>query len=346
MNNRFDTVRLAAALAVFGAHGVVLYQLTVLEPFRGHSLGALAVGVFFFVSGYLVCQSWMRSPSWQVFWRKRMLRIFPGLLVAVTLTVCLLGPWWTTWPLHDYWRAPATWWHWVNNAFAMATLQTLPGVFEHNPFARAVNGSLWTIRYELAMYMLLACAAWLGRGVRWVFPALAAAMALLWLSAITWPWDAALQVQLQDSPWDVLRLRDAGAFGVPFFIGSSFAAYRVRPGHWMGAVAVLGMTLAWGSEATVLRQAGVWALLTCGTFYLAHVGLDAHLPTSRERVDLSYGVYIYAFPIQQAATQWCLQQGWPLAGCLALALVAVLGLAWLSWHVVEHPCIRWVQQRG
>ena len=67
MNNRFDTVRLAAALAVFGAHGVVLYQLTVLEPFRGHSLGALAVGVFFFVSGYLVCQSWMCSPSWQVF---------------------------------------------------------------------------------------------------------------------------------------------------------------------------------------------------------------------------------------------------------------------------------------
>lgn len=59
-------------------------------------------------------------------------------------------------------------------------MQTLPGVFESNPFARTVNGSLWTIRYELAMYALLSVLSWAMRGRRWVYPAIALALACLW----------------------------------------------------------------------------------------------------------------------------------------------------------------------
>ena len=62
----------------------------------------------------------------------------------------------TTLPSADYLSAPLTWLNLANNAAALATVQTLPGVFESNPFARAVNGSLWTIRYELLMYLVLA----------------------------------------------------------------------------------------------------------------------------------------------------------------------------------------------
>ena len=86
--------------------------------------------------------------------------------------------------------------------------------------------------------------------------------------------------------------------------------------------------------------------MVCGTFYLAHVGMaPAQASAHRGRVDVSYGVYIYAFPVQQAMTALCLAQGWSLAVCLLLSLVAVLLLAALSWFGVEQPCVRAAQRR-
>ena len=145
MNNRFDTVRLAAALAVFAAHGVVLYQLTVLRAVSGPQPGRTGSRVFSLSVAALCCQKLDALAIMAGFWRKRMLH-FPQAASRRHADRLPARPWWTT-GRYDYWRAPATWWHWVNNAFAMATLQTLPGCSEHNPFARAVNGSLWTIRF-------------------------------------------------------------------------------------------------------------------------------------------------------------------------------------------------------
>ncbi len=236
MNNRFDTVRLAAALAVFAAHGVVLYQLTVLEPFRGHGLGALAVGVFFFVSGYLVCQSWLRAPSWPVFWRKRMLRIFPraaGRRHADRLSApggqpgrCTTG-------------APQR---------PGGIGQTTPSPWPRCKLCRGCSrttlcaGRKWfTVDHPLrigdvpATGLRSLAGPWGYVGFSGPGGSHGAAVARHHHLAL----GCSFPVATQDSPWDVLRLRDAGAFGVPFFIGSSFAAYRVHPGHWMGAVAVL-----------------------------------------------------------------------------------------------------------
>ena len=98
--------------------------------------------------------------------------------------------------------------------------------------------------------------------------------------------------------------------------------------------------------------------MVCGTFYLAHVGLSASKTSThhigRARVDLSYGIYIYAFPVQQAVTALCLARGWSLAVCLLLSLtvvlVLVLVLAALSWFSVEQPAMRaaqrWLRRRN
>lgn len=342
-NNRFDLLRLLAALAVFVAHGDFLYRLHLPVPFAGHSLGSLAVYVFFFISGYLVCQSWARVPVWRVFWIKRLARIFPGLVVAVVFSVAVVGWAVTTLPSDQYWSARGTWLNLVNNAAGLATVQTLPGVFETNPFARTVNGSLWTIRYELAMYGVLAVLAWALRGRRWVHPVAAATLAVLWSIARMRGWDAALEA---GGGWwaDVFRWRDFCGFGVIFFVGSSLAAYEVRARRWMAAVAALTAAGAWLAPTDALRQWAVWGLVSLGTFFAAHAAVSANAHSAKGRVDLSYGVYIYAFPIQQAATQWSLAHGWPLWACMAISLVMVLLVAWVSWTQVERPCIAWAQR--
>ena len=345
MGNRFDALRLAAALAVFASHGVFLYALRLPVPFAGHSLGSLSVYVFFFISGYLVCQSWVRAPAWRVFWVKRLARIFPGLVVAVVFSVVVVGWAVTTLPTAQYWSAPGTWLNLANNAAGLATVQTLPGVFESNPFARTVNGSLWTIRYELMMYGVLAVLAWIGRGCRWVYPAAAVMLAALWGCARLGRWDAALEA---GGGWwaEVFRWQDFCGFGVPFFLGSTFAVFAVRVRHWMGVAALLPIGGALWAGSDAVRQLAVWSLVALGTFYMAHaaVPVQAGAGGGRGRVDLSYGVYIYAFPVQQAVTQWSLQHGWPLWACMATSLALVLALAWGSWFTVERPWIAWAQR--
>lgn len=349
MANRFDLLRLAAALAVLFAHGDFLYRLHLPVPFPGHSLGSLAVYVFFFISGYLVCQSWHREPAWKAFWIKRLARVFPGLVVAVAFSVFVLGWAVTTLPSAAYWQAPGMWLNFVNNAAGLATVQTLPGVFESNPFAQAVNGSLWTIRYELAMYAVLSALSWVLRGRRWVYPAMVLVLAGLWPLARSAGWDAALEAG-GGPVAQVFRWSDFCGFGVPFFAGSTLAAYAVRPQRWMAAAALLALAGALSLDSALLRQLAVWVLMVCGTFYLAHAGMAAtQASVHRRRIDLSYGVYIYAFPIQQAMTALCLARGWSLAVCLLLSLMAVLLLAALSWFGVEQPCMRaaqrWLRRR-
>ena len=343
-HNRFNLLRLAAALAVFVAHGIFLYRLYAPVPFAGHSLGSLAVYVFFFISGYLVCQSWARAPQWGAFWIKRGLRIFPGLAVAVVFSVGVIGWWATTLPSAQYWSAPGTWLNLANNTLGLATVQTLPGVFEANPFARAVNGSLWTIRYELAMYLLLATLAWLVRGRRWVYPAAAGVLALLWQAARLGGWDAAIEAA-GGPVAQLFRWRDFCGFGVPFFMGSALAAYAVRAQPWMGAAAVLAAACAYWVPSAAGVQLAVWALVVCGVFYVAHAGRPGrHQGGGGAQLDLSYGVYIYAFPVQQAVTEVGLRHGWSLAVCMLWSLALVAGLAVFSWYGVERPGIRLAQR--
>ena len=343
--NRFDLLRLAAALAVFAGHAEFLYRVRMPVPFAGHSLGSLAVYVFFFISGYLVCQSWAREPRWRTFWLKRALRIFPGLIVAVALSVFVVGWMATTLPAADYLRAPRTWLNLANNMAALATVQTLPGVFEHNPFARAVNGSLWTIRYELFMYLVLALLASAARGRRWLYPLAAGVLALLWPLARLRGWDAALEAQ-PSALAELFRWTDFCGFGVPFFLGSACAAYGVRPRVWMPGLALGAVVCASVASSATLRQVAVWAFITCATFYTAFAGRPGVTPArpARQRVDLSYGIYIYAFPVQQAMTELSLRHGWPLAASVVLSLAVIVPLALLSWFVVERPAIQLVRR--
>jgi peptidoglycan/LPS O-acetylase OafA/YrhL len=342
--NRFDMLRLTAALAVFVAHGEFLYRLRLPEPFAGHSLGSIAVYVFFFMSGYLVFSSWVREPVWHAYWLKRLMRIFPGLLMAVIFSVLVVGWAMTTLSSSEYWNSPRTWSYLFNNMTAQATEFTLPGVFESNPFAHTVNGSLWTLRYELAMYLALATLAWCARGRRWVHPVMAVTLALLWQMSRVKGWDQALEA-IRDPLADMFRWRDFCGFGVPFFLGSTMAAYGMRHRLWMAAAAVVLAGCALLTDSTMTRQVAVWGLVACATFYLAHAGRAAG--RRRWRADLSYGVYIYAFPVQQAITAVSLREGWSLGVCMLLSLVLTVCLALLSWYGVERPCIaltqRWLE---
>lgn len=329
-DNNFHLMRHLAAIAVVLTHSYSVvtgrYASEPLVGWLGHSLGHYAVDVFFVLSGFVVTQSLLRDGDMLRFAVSRILRIFPALIVTVLLTAFILGPMVSTNGIADYFSDPSVWTYVAGSVSTVATDGHLPGVFAMSPEAGSVNAPLWTLKYELAAYGTLAALA----AVHLVFgrrASLAAALAMLALfvagrAVVPWP-------ETESTASNALHLLLA------FFLGAiGYVLRRRLPLTPLVAAALLGLTML--SGGTVANE--VLSLVTMA-YVLLWVGfLPAGVSQRLARTgDLSYGIYILAFPIQQLI-YLALPEIQPLA-LFVLALCATLPAAWISWRFIEKPAL-------
>jgi peptidoglycan/LPS O-acetylase OafA/YrhL len=319
--NNFDLLRLVAATTVIVTHAYALDGRT--DPYSqltGISLGWSAVVMFFAISGYLIAQS-LERRTLPAFALARALRIFPGLAACVLVTAVALALF-SKLSLAQYLASTQTLKFVVGNATLLWTEYSLPGVFSDHRITQA-NGSLWTLRYELACYMLLALTfvATISR------PALRnIAVVLVLIAAVS---VRALPF-LTERPIPVAAQSLIELF-MPFLVGS----WLFWSGKRVTAIHVLVSLVA----STVLSRTPFFepaATLTVAIFtlWIALTPFQS-LAFTRNRPDYSYGIYIYAYPIQQVISQ-SLPAFHPLMKTL-IAFIVVLVPAGLSWHFVEKP---------
>src|SRR5262249_52667866 len=169
-DNNFNLFRMLAATAVLISHAYALsLGSATAEPFvttLDISMGGLAVMSFFAISGFFISQSFDRKRSLMDFCVARILRIYPGLLLVLLLTVFVLGPALTTSSITKYFSDPGTFTYVPRNLSLKFLQYDLPGVFQNNPYSSAINGSLWTLFYEVACYGLVAVVGILGLTTR------------------------------------------------------------------------------------------------------------------------------------------------------------------------------------
>ena len=146
-DNNIDALRLLGAVLVITGHAFALLghrdRIPMLFGATPQSFGLI---IFFSVSGYLITSSWCRTHDLPSYLASRTLRIFPGLIVVVMVTKFVLGPLVTTVSLRHFfaWDGfPGYLWN-----IALRIRFAMPGVFEHLPTAKTVNGSLWTLPVE------------------------------------------------------------------------------------------------------------------------------------------------------------------------------------------------------
>ena len=318
--NNFDVLRLLAAWAVLVSHSFALVGRA--EPLHqfGTTLGNVGVLIFFAVSGLLIRRSWEYDPSPRDFWVKRALRLLPALATVALVTALVLGPLVTRLSAREYFSSAETWIYPVRVTLLYTFGAPLPEVFEGNVYP-GVNGPLWSLPVEVFAYFclfLLGVTGLLAR--RWLVTGLAAA-SLAWAA------------------WWVPNTSDGvGSIYVlsAFAIGAAAYSWRDRIVlAWPVAITLVPVCIAAGLGPEPVRVV-TWTL---AAVYLSYWFAYAVPPVGALLVrfgDASYGVYIWAFPVQQTLVHLGVDSPWLV---LVIATPVVWVLAILSWRLVERPAL-------
>lgn len=329
-DNNFNLIRFLSATAVLFSHSFSLStgapDSEPLVSLIGMTPASIAVDVFFLASGFLVTASLFRSQSLVDYALARVLRIFPGLLVMLTLTVfgiCLAI---STLSWQDYLRSADVYRYFAKCATLNITYH-LPGVFADNPFKTAVNGSLWTLPYEVEMYALLA-AVWVTLGLigRYRSKAFALASVVAAVSSGVYLLHGYLQTGAADK---LLWLSFMFSSGATYFVLRQY----ISVSSWVMAPLLVLLLAASFSSKTAFFAIYLLAVPYI-TFYLAYVP-SGFIRRFNDISDFSYGIYIYAFPIQQTVVAVA-----PGISALSLFMwsgLVTLAFAMLSWFSVEKP---------
>jgi peptidoglycan/LPS O-acetylase OafA/YrhL len=330
-DNDFDAIRLVAALAVLVGHAWPLTGVSHPPRLAGLPIFELGVDIFFALSGFLIATSWARSPRVVPFLLRRVFRIFPALILLVLITVFVLGPVVSALGPAAYFGDPGSW-AYLSNVTLAATYH-LPGVFLGNPVEGVVNGSLWTLGPEFLCYLAV-----LAVGLVVLRAARQEALRLVAFATL-----GILLVVVQTVPGlapagteDVLRV-------VVFFAAGAVLSELDRLGM-LGLLrrraVVLVLAAAWliagavlpGDAATPLA----WLVLPCVV-----VGLGVQSTPGARRAarfgDLSYGLYLWGYPVQQTVV--LVAPGLPLGLDIMIVAIITGALALASWWLVEHRSI-------
>jgi peptidoglycan/LPS O-acetylase OafA/YrhL len=334
--NNFDGMRLLFASMVVVFHIALLSQAASLALLHKWVSSLFAVQAFFFVSGFLVVMSFDKTKSIGSYFKKRSLRIAPA-YIAVVLGGAVLLASMSTLSLGDYFTSPGWRAYLVSNLLLSNFANpSLPGVFTDN-YEQAVNGSLWTIKIEVMYYCSVPFLVW---GVhRFGYKPLLAA---IFIGAIAW--HAGLLYLADASGNDFYaRLAKQLPGQMSFFAGGAFAYYRTKEGlppppAWAAALAVAIYALAKGPVFPIVAPCCVTIIA-----YWAAIGLR-QVWSAHKVGDVSFGIYLYHFPIAQTMIALGVFAVAPVAGFVAVCALT-LAMAVASWHLLEKRALRLAHRR-
>ena len=333
-DNNFNLIRFLAAYAVLFSHCFVLVSGNgsdePLVTALNYSLGGIAVDIFFVTSGFLITGSSLRRNNFIAFFKARALRIYPALCVVILLTVFVLGPLLTTASPPEYFSDSGTWRYLYRNITILpfAGYHLLIGVFENNPFPAIVNGSLWTLPAELASYIAVAL-LWLFCSKQFRSPKKAMARFTVALTLM-------LLTCFYLSKIGILPPKNAYRLYFHFFAGASLflAAETITLDHVKASL--IGFVLLAASIFTDKFYYFYVPLMIYLTMYFAYVP-GGILRKFNLVGDYSYGIYIYAFPVQQSLI--VLIPDISIFEMIIYASIITMSCAVLSWHLIEKKAL-------
>lgn len=343
--NNFDFFRFISACMVIVSHAFLLLKSNFKEPFAllTHNslyLGGLGVNFFFLISGFLIAKSFQGSKSVFDYLKKRFLRIYPAYFVMIFLTLFVLGPLVTTFSLPKYFLSASFFKYFLNFVMYLG-FPTLPGVFVNNTteFGHIVNGSLWTLPLEVGCYLFVVVLGFLS-----IFKNRRLIFLFIFLGILSEIFVAQFNTICTSA-------------GVHFFPCIKFVQLQ---GFRLCIFFLIGMMFYLYKDKIVLNKYiamfslfALFFIVNMNNFVLAYYSYFIFLPyllmysvfnfkflnNFGKYGDFSYGIYIYAWPVEQLLILFFGQYLNPYKLALS-TFFATLILAILSWHLIEKRCLK------
>lgn len=328
--NNFDFIRLIGALLVLYSHSFPLTGNGAQEPFiiftKGQlSFGGLGVLIFFSISGFLITKSYVERNNFMIFLKSRFFRIIPALVPVVILTVFVLGPLVTNLTLMEYFYSKMTWKYLLNIFPVKEAYFWLPGVFAEFP-NKSPNGSLWTLPLELQCYAVVAL---LG-----IFSILKKIQNKWFLFCIFVLLNVVIGIFYFKISYFV-KVQVAFLFGGLYFLLFRYIYWN----PYIGCMSLIGLIISGFFGYLILG----WYVF--GTYLMIYLSYELMICSWKfmRFGDISYGFYIYSFPVQQTLIYLNMGKMKPIQNVI-MAFPIVFCFAFLSWHLLEKKAILLVRK--
>jgi peptidoglycan/LPS O-acetylase OafA/YrhL len=336
--NALNAWRLTLAIGVIVWHSFPLTGRHLLYAPAHQLLGQAWVDGFFAVSGFLITSSWLSNPRLRDYFVARWLRILPGLWVCLIIIAFVIAPIGVAiqgGPAAKLLLSTAPIMYVLKNSAVLLLQSDVGGTPRGIPWPHDWDGSLWTLIWEVLCYIAVAGFGVVGLLSRRWFITAVLALALSW-SALLPPSNflgeepAGTHRNVDVATFALVQEESAARFAVMFLAGALLYQFRnVIPARWslvaVSVVIVLAAMLMPNYHLVGAVPLAYAIIVSGALIHNKHFGL---------RTDLSYGVYIYAFPVQQLLVICGVGRLNPIVFA-AIAAIATLPLAALSWFVVE-----------
>lgn len=333
--NNFDFLRFLFALLVVMGHSYVLSgngeSMEIISLISNKQLSLTSIGLngFFVISGYLIFKSLMNSDTIKGYYWRRVLRLYPGLLVVLLLTI-FLSPF-----LYEseipFLKNKDVYTYLPNNLSLYKIQYSIKGVLTKNTYHRAINGSLWTICYEFTLYLLLSVLIFFRSNIKIVRALLFVIFTMMYIG-YNFYFD-----YLSEINFIGLEGKHFLNLGNFFICGSLLSSFQIEKMNYKK----IGLGFIF-FVFIISIYFGVYNLLKHILFTLL-ILLIALNPINKickfgEIGDLSYGIYIYSFPIQQILMYFFQFNGKQL---LFTSVILSVLFGFLSWHLIEKKAMKY-----
>jgi len=341
-NNNLNIIRLVAALLVLYMHSFAVSVgdesgdiFGIITMGKEHA-GGIAVDVFFMISGFLICKSYANKKSLWSYIKARFLRIWPLLFVVVMVLAFGVGPLVTTYTKHDYFAFSTHILYFLRNLVFISAYTGLPGVFM-NHYYSSVDGSLWTLLYEVLCYIFVAISAPIWKRKRIAAPIFTLlAMGLYIVETYIFHFSV--------GPVSQLFITNIGKLYMFFGMGMCYYLFKDRIVLSIKMFLVFLVALVLG---TIFFDFSIVFSLF-GTYIIFYVAFQKRFVSKRYNKigDLSYGIYLLSFPVQQLVVSWL---GVPTEELfltmnpylnMLLSVLIVVPLSLITWKFIEEPCLK------
>lgn len=327
--NNFDLIRLLLSLTVFLVHSYQLSLKPELKIITSFLNSEVAINSFFIISGFLISLSYERSKSTIDYITKRIRRIYPAYFFVVVLCAIMAAAL-SEMPPSRYFSADLIKYLLANLSFLNLLHPELPGVFTDN-HVTAVNGALWSIRFEVTFYLLIPIIGAFfhlrSKHLGFLLIFICIFLSYVFLDFISSRLNnEALSLLAFHLPVQLLCFM-CGAFLFHYF---DFFEKNFLRAFLVSVICYVINKYLNIPLLTPIFLSVICIFIACNFIYLGNFGKFG---------DLSYGVYLWHFPVLQTLISLKMFDSNPYIFLLA-ATIIVLVLAFLSWHIIEKPFLK------